>query len=305
MSQPPTLAIHILQLAARQPDAIAYSDGAMQVSYRNLRDLAVNMALNLRAHGVGQGGTVAVASADHTATMATVLAAGLLGARCVAGLQAGKAVDLLLTDSATGHPKGHVLGPHWARVPAGYPADQPASFPAVDPDAPWLVLLGATGPESLTARQMGARVGATPDPAADPMALQTQLAVLAQGRTVLVTPPQGDLLLAAGRPINAALVDMAMRGVAGVRDAMCFLLPRPDKPPRLTAFVCYQAGVDSVEVLASVRVEIIRVAGLDALPERFLLATELPRDGLGRPDRAACARMVQAGIAKRRAARGA
>jgi hypothetical protein len=119
------------------------------------------------------------------------------------------------------------------------------------------------------------------------------------GNLTLTRPHDGHFVMQTGI-LNAGLIDMAMRSVAGVADAMCFLLPRPDKPPRLTAFLRYQAGVDSADVAASVRIEVIRVAGLASLPEKFLTANDLPRKPDGAPDREACARMVQSAIAKRR-----
>lgn len=111
-----------------------------------------------------------------------------------------------------------------------------------------------------------------------------------------------------GVKINAQLLDHAMLEVEGVRDAISFLMPRADRPDRLTALVAVKPGADPGKVVGDIRLAAIVAVGRDGVPERIFFADDLPRTLTGKPDRAGCVAFLQrnrARVQEKRAAEAA
>jgi hypothetical protein len=90
------------------------------------------------------------------------------------------------------------------------------------------------------------------------------------------------------------LLDQLFRQIDGVTDAMTFMVPKPGRPDRLTAFLALEPGADLPRVTSEAKVAALRLAGQKAVPGRFLVADALPRRADGSPDREACRNRVLA-----------
>ncbi|KEO50797.1 class I adenylate-forming enzyme family protein [Thioclava pacifica] len=122
------------------------------------------------------------------------------------------------------------------------------------------------------------------------------------------TTPAGELVLT-GRTdewlkigeeyVSAQLLDRILQGVSGIDDAITFMMPRPDRTARLTAFLAITPGTHPSDIEASAKIAVLSAAGRAAVPERFLFADKLPRTSTGRADRDACMAMVIAMRAQR------
>lgn len=115
-----------------------------------------------------------------------------------------------------------------------------------------------------------------------------------------VTGRVNDQFNLGGVKLNAVLLDHTMQSVAGIEDAICFMLPREGQPDRLSAMVAISPEYAAPDVLGEVRIALMRLAGKPAVPERFLQVDRPPRTPTGKPDRQACVAMVQAARARRR-----
>lgn len=107
-----------------------------------------------------------------------------------------------------------------------------------------------------------------------------------------------------GQKLNAQLMDFALLGVAGVRDAICFMLPDVEGTKGLRAFLSLEPGADMPDVLARARLALMALGGVSAVPQRFLLADTLPRNANGKADRRACVRLLEERKLQRRARAG-
>jgi len=104
-----------------------------------------------------------------------------------------------------------------------------------------------------------------------------------------------------GMKLNAQLMDFALLGVAGVRDAICFMLPNAAEGQGLRAFLSVDHAADQTEVLSNARLALLALGGVSAVPKRFLFADSLPRNANGKADRRACVRLVEDGKFRRQA----
>ncbi len=118
------------------------------------------------------------------------------------------------------------------------------------------------------------------------------LAIWTREGEFVVTGRQNEQFNLGGTKLNAQLIDFTMMNVAGVRDAISFLMPQDGRPDRLTAFLSVDPGADTTEVLSTAKVELMRLGGMAAVPERFLFADMLPRNANGKADRKACVALV-------------
>ncbi|MCV2879402.1 acyl--CoA ligase [Sedimentimonas flavescens] len=123
--------------------------------------------------------------------------------------------------------------------------------------------------------------------------------------TFIVTGRLNEQFNIGGVKINAQLLDHAMLEVAGVRDVISFLMPRDDRPDRLTALVAIEPGADPSSVIGDLRLAAIVAVGRDGVPERFFFADTLPRTLTGKPDRAGCIAYLQRSRATAQAQRTA
>lgn len=121
--------------------------------------------------------------------------------------------------------------------------------------------------------------------------------------TFVVTGRLNEQFNIGGVKINAQLLDHAMLEVAGVRDAISFLMPRADRPDRLTALVAIEPGVDPGRVVGDLRLAAIVAVGREGVPERIFFADTLPRTLTGKPDRAGCIAYLQRNRARVQAQR--
>ena len=119
----------------------------------------------------------------------------------------------------------------------------------------------------------------------------------------VVTGRQNDQFNLGGVKLNAMLLDFALVEVPGIDEAICFMVPRPGQPDRLTAFVRFSPGADQPEVLSRARIALLRLGGTGAVPERFFPVDSIPRNANGKPDRKACLTLLE--TVKRRRRSGA
>lgn len=104
-----------------------------------------------------------------------------------------------------------------------------------------------------------------------------------------------------GHKVNAQLLDFALLGVAGIKDAITFMLPDVEGTEGLRAFLSLEAGADMPAVLSQARLALLSLGGEAIMPKRFLFADNLPRNANGKADRRACVRMVAEGRFRRQA----
>lgn len=138
---------------AAQPAIVGES---IEISYAALRALSVTVAVHMQMRGVRQGATVAVQTNDVLAALATIFAAGLIGARWVRATdqlaeRQPVAVNLWLHTLESGapkHPDSVLIGQDWAAFPAEHPQGTRPQFtgPASLDDG-WLIAAtsGTTG----------------------------------------------------------------------------------------------------------------------------------------------------------------
>lgn len=91
MSQEHNVGFRILEIARRIPDQIAICDGQRDISFGELAEVSINVALNLRARDAARGSTVAVRSDDLLVVLSTVFATALPGCRWVFAARANSA----------------------------------------------------------------------------------------------------------------------------------------------------------------------------------------------------------------------
>jgi acyl-CoA synthetase (AMP-forming)/AMP-acid ligase II len=116
-----------------------------------------------------------------------------------------------------------------------------------------------------------------------------------------VTGRSNDQFNLGGHKVNAQLLDFALLGVAGVKDAITFMLPDVDGTEGLRAFLSLEAGADMPAVLSQVRLALLSLGGESVVPKRFLFADSLPRNANGKADRRACVQLVKEGKYRRQA----
>lgn len=121
----------------------------------------------------------------------------------------------------------------------------------------------------------------------------------------VVTGRVNDQFNLGGVKINAALMDYTLQNVPGIRDAICFLVPREGREDRLTALLVVEPETDTTQVQADARVALMQLGGREAVPEKFLLADSLPRNDNGKPDRRACVELVKSWRGRGRSGAGA
>lgn len=102
-----------------------------------------------------------------------------------------------------------------------------------------------------------------------------------------------------GQKLNAQLMDFMLMGLPGVRDAICFMLPKADGSEELRAFLSLSPEADWTDVQTEARIALMKLGGLSAVPKRFLFADSLPRNANGKADRNACIQMVKDGRARK------
>ncbi|TAG17325.1 MAG: long-chain fatty acid--CoA ligase, partial [Rhodobacterales bacterium] len=116
-----------------------------------------------------------------------------------------------------------------------------------------------------------------------------------------VTGRNNDQFNLGGQKVNAQLLDFALLGVPGVKDAITFTLPDVEGTEGLRAFLSLEAGADMPVVLSQARLTLLALGGEAILPKRFLFADSLPRNANGKADRKACVQLVAEGKFRRQA----
>jgi acyl-coenzyme A synthetase/AMP-(fatty) acid ligase len=116
-----------------------------------------------------------------------------------------------------------------------------------------------------------------------------------------VTGRSNDQFNLGGHKVNAQLLDFALLGVPGVKDAITFTLPDIEGTEGLRAFLSLEAGADMTAVLSQARLALLALGGEAILPKRFLFADSLPRNANGKADRRACVLLVAEGKFRRQA----
>jgi acyl-CoA synthetase (AMP-forming)/AMP-acid ligase II len=116
-----------------------------------------------------------------------------------------------------------------------------------------------------------------------------------------VTGRSNDQFNLGGHKVNAQLLDFALLGVPGVRDAITFTLPDVEGTEGLRAFLSLEAGADMPAVLSQARLALLTLGGEAIVPKRFLFADSLPRNANGKADRRACVQLVAEGKFRRQA----
>ena len=107
-----------------------------------------------------------------------------------------------------------------------------------------------------------------------------------------------------GKKLNAQVMDAVLLDVPGVRDAICFMMPGTDGTDGLRVFLSVDPAADISIVTSEARIALMRLAGVAAVPKRFLFADTLPRNANGKADRRACIAIVEAAKASRGNPRG-
>lgn len=301
------LAAVFLRQAAAEPGRLAIWSPEGAVSAGQLHDTVMLMALHLQTAGVRRGQGVEVRSGDPTVLLGSLLATALLGAWW--GCDGAPGADWRLLSEGGAGVGDLVMDESWARLPEGVLPGQTPKFAGFSGgDDVWVCLPGLAA-AGLSLRAVALRVaewrgagGVVVGPLSGAAIVTEWLAALMHQVPILWgnDPAEPEVFVVGGVALNAALLDFALRQVPGVRDAVCFMMPRAGRVDRLTAFVSLAAGAAGPDVLAGARLALLRVGGVAAVPERFLFADDLPRRVDGSPDRQACvARVLRAKALKR------
>jgi len=160
-------AMQILLQADKTPDAIAFA-GQKEITYKQLKHLAVSSALHMRKAGVRRSSCVVLDSADELVCTSLVLAVGLLGARWVQGSPtvSARRGELGLTHFFHTNPKRKSTQPgiqlvdaSWARMPESVSGKKQLAFPLQASEAdPWMYTQssGTTGTPKISVDTYGA-----------------------------------------------------------------------------------------------------------------------------------------------------
>ena len=104
-----------------------------------------------------------------------------------------------------------------------------------------------------------------------------------------------------GVKIDGNLIDMIIKTVDGVRDAVCVRSPKTDRR-EIVGFIVFEDGVNKPAVVAAVREAYEAHTGLPCFLGPLHELKEVPYDEDGRPLRYLCEQMLAARIADRKAA---
>jgi len=145
-------AFAILDLAARQPEAIAFFVGGHSITYRRFADLMARFAGCMRALGVTRTSTVGLAIKDTATATLAALAVALLGGRWVPASSASAAVFPGVThvfgSGGGARQSGRIeIGKDWYDAPPLDP-QVPSAFPGyADSSDTWIIAhsSGTTG----------------------------------------------------------------------------------------------------------------------------------------------------------------
>ena len=95
-----------------------------------------------------------------------------------------------------------------------------------------------------------------------------------------------------GVKINAVSIDAAILSVDGVRDAMCFMMPKGNSTAELVAFVALEPGANKITCTNAAKFSCEKAFGKQGVPNKLLFAKDLPRNANGKPNRKACVTLV-------------
>jgi len=116
-----------------------------------------------------------------------------------------------------------------------------------------------------------------------------------------------DVIVTGGEKVAPAAVERVLAAQPGVRAACVVGLPDPEWGQVVAAAVVWNAGADPgapTEPSAEPLREAVRAAlGRAAVPRRVVAVAEIPLRGIGKPDRAAVARLVSAAAERHHPAR--
>lgn len=103
-----------------------------------------------------------------------------------------------------------------------------------------------------------------------------------------------DVIVTGGKKVAPATVEAAIRALPGIEDALVTGTPHATWGMAVSALV-----VGRVRTVAQLRAELVGTIPGHELPQRMLFVDAVPMIGIGKPDRAAAARMIWPGEAGR------
>lgn len=95
-----------------------------------------------------------------------------------------------------------------------------------------------------------------------------------------------------GVKINAVNIDTVILSVDGIKEAMCFMMPKNNGVSELVAFVTLEPGANKITCTDAANLACEKTVGKAGVPKKILFARELPRNAIGKPDRRACVTLV-------------
>jgi acyl-CoA synthetase (AMP-forming)/AMP-acid ligase II len=160
VDQNKNVGLAILKAVSADPERIAVWSESSALTYGDLGNISISMALNLTARGVRQGQIVAIRSDDIAVIIGSLVATALLGCRWIYGTKAALGsdrltIDLLLHTAAADAGLSRaaaLIDETWAMPPPGHDTAKPPRFPGYrDPDDIWMLSTtsGTTGTPKL------------------------------------------------------------------------------------------------------------------------------------------------------------
>ncbi len=105
-----------------------------------------------------------------------------------------------------------------------------------------------------------------------------------------------DVINLGGNKVDAMLIDLTMKLVPGVRDAICFKNPKDGAANELLAFVEFEDPGNRGSVTADLEEFCLKKIGLFLTPKKFRMINKVPRSEGGHPMRRECERLLLAAV---------
>ncbi|MEO8529945.1 MAG: class I adenylate-forming enzyme family protein [Deltaproteobacteria bacterium] len=109
---------------------------------------------------------------------------------------------------------------------------------------------------------------------------------------LIVRERDDDVVNFAGFKVHALAIDAVLRGVDGIRDAACFMNPKPGAKAELFAFVVLDENTNKLQLTATAKYRCGETFGKAFVPRIIREVAGIPRLSNSHPDRTACAALI-------------